>query len=80
LERRISARVQERHALRQHGEGRAQVLHPHALGQRRVLRQLVGVEVEQGLVVVRFDVVDGFRRLRREAGLLAEVVDLRIFT
>ena len=67
----------ERRALGERGGRQRDGVHPHPVGHRGGLRELVLEHVEQRLVVVRVDVGDRLVRLGRVAGRLAVVVDLR---
>ena len=58
-------------ALAEGDQRRAEQLHARAILARGVARQLGGVDVEQGLVVVVLDVVDDFAGLRGVTGGLA---------
>nr|GEU28482.1 hypothetical protein [Tanacetum cinerariifolium] len=71
----VEAGVEVGHALAEGVDGRTQHLHLRPFGGGGRQRQLERVDVEQGLVVVVFHVVDGFSRFAGVAGRLVAAVD-----
>ena len=73
---RVDAGMEVRHTLAEDIDRHAENLHAGPVLPAGRGRQLVGIDVEQGLVVVVLDVVDDLGRARDITGRLAAVVDV----